>query len=79
MRKERSMRAQSATSAVSDAGGSILAYMESPDFAQALSAFAQSKDEFDVWFKQQMAQVTGVDLNNPPPGPLSEQLSSYAA
>jgi hypothetical protein len=59
-------------------GDLLVAYMESPDFAKALSLFGQSKDEFDLWFKQQMADVTGVDLNNPPQGPLSEQLSSYA-
>ncbi len=60
-------------------GDLFVAYMESPDFTRALAAFAESKDEFDLWFKQQMADVTGVDLNNPPPGPLSEQLSSYEA
>lgn len=60
-------------------GDLFVAYMESPDFAKALAAFSQSKDEFDLWFKQQMADVTGVDLNNPPPGQLSEQLSSYEA
>ena len=60
-------------------GDLLLAYMESPDFAQALTQFAQSQDEFDQWFKRQLAEVSGVDLNNPPPGPLSELVSSYSA
>jgi len=61
-------------------GGDLLvAYMESPDFAGALEAFRRSSDEFDLWFKARMAEVTGVDLNEPLAGPLSEQLSSYAA
>ena len=60
-------------------GDLFLAYMESPNFAQALAQFAQSQDEFDQWFKRRLAAVTGVDLNNPPPGPLSELLSSYDA
>ena len=60
-------------------GDLLLAYIESPDFANALREFSQSQDEFDQWFKQRVAEVTGVDLNNPPPGPLSEQLSSYEA
>ena len=60
-------------------GDLLLAYIESPHFADALSKFSQSRDEFDQWFKGRMAEVTGVDLNNPPPGPLSEQLSSYEA
>jgi hypothetical protein len=53
--------------------------MESPDFGRALSEFSQSQDEFDRWFKQRLADVTGVDLNSPPPGPLSELVSSYEA
>jgi hypothetical protein len=61
------------------AGDLFLAYIESPDFAHALTAFAQSRDGFDLWFKQSLAEATGVDLNNPPPGPLSEQVSSYEA
>jgi hypothetical protein len=60
-------------------GDLLLAYIESPNFADALSKFSQSHDEFDQWFKGRVAEVTGVDLNNPPPGPLSEQLSSYEA
>jgi len=60
-------------------GDLFLTFMESPDFARALEQFAQSQDEFDQWFKQRLAAVTDVDLNNPPPGPLSELLSSYEA
>ena len=60
-------------------GDLLLAYIESPDFSDALSKFSQSRDEFDQWFKRRVAEVTGVDLNDPPPGPLSEQLSSYEA
>ena len=60
-------------------GDMLLAYIESPDFANALAVFTQSEDEFDRWFKRRIAELTGVDLNDPPPGPLSEQPSSYEA
>jgi len=53
--------------------------MESADFTKSLRQFAQSRDDFDVWFKRQMFEATGVDLNHPPAGPLSEQLSRYEA
>jgi len=53
--------------------------MESAHFGKSLQQFAQSRDDFDLWFKQRMFEITGVDLNNPPPGPLSEQLSRYEA
>jgi hypothetical protein len=61
------------------AGDQLVAYMESPDFAKALSMFSQSRDEFDLWFKQRLADATGLDLNIPPAGPLPERLSSYSA
>jgi|SRR5215471_17998108 len=61
------------------AGDQLVAYMESPDFAKALSMFSQSQDEFDLWFKRRLADATGMDLNTPPSGPLPELLSSYAA
>src|SRR5215469_3081060 len=35
-------------------GDILIGYMESPDFAKGLQLFAQSRDEFDVWFKQRM-------------------------
>jgi hypothetical protein len=57
----------------------FVAYMESPDFSNALSMFSQSRDAFDLWFKQRLADATGVDLNNPPPMQLGELLSNYAA
>ncbi len=56
-----------------------MAYMETEDFARALSLFSGSQDEFDLWFKRRLADSTGLDLNNPPAGPLPELLSSYAA
>jgi hypothetical protein len=58
-------------------GDLFLAYLESPDFASATDQFVTSQDPFDRWFKQRLAAVTGMDLNTPPPGPLSELLSSY--
>jgi hypothetical protein len=60
-------------------GDLFVAYMESADFGRALALFAQSREPFDVWFKERLAAVTGVDLNEPPPGPLSELVSHYEA
>lgn len=60
-------------------GDLFVAYMESADFGKALGQFAASREPFDVWFKERLAAVTGVDLNHPPPGPLSELASHYEA
>jgi hypothetical protein len=47
-------------------GDQLVGYMEADDFGSAVNQFSASQDPFDVWFKQQMANVTGVDLNNLP-------------
>ena len=61
-------------------GDQLVAYMESQDFNRPLQLFSQSQDEFDLWFKRRLADVTGVDLNNPPPDmQLPELVSSYEA
>jgi hypothetical protein len=61
-------------------GDHLVAYIESEDFNRAVQLFVESRDEFDLWFKQRLAAVTGVDLNNPPPGmSFPEVLSRYEA
>jgi hypothetical protein len=57
----------------------LVAYMETGDFASALALFSQSRDEFDMWFKRRLEESTGVDLNYPPAMALPEVLSSYSA
>jgi hypothetical protein len=60
------------------AGELLVAYMETEDFGSALGLFSQSRDDFDMWFKRRLADVTGVDLNDPPEMTLPELLSSYS-
>jgi hypothetical protein len=47
-------------------GDHLIGYIESSDFASALQSFVSSRDSFDLWFKDQMLDATGLDLNNPP-------------
>jgi hypothetical protein len=62
------------------AGDQFVAYMETPDFGHALESFSQSRDPFDMWFKERLDESTGLDLNHPPAGmTLPELLSSYIA
>ena len=62
------------------AGPQLVAYMESQNFNASLMSFAQSQDEFDVWFKRRLSDSTGLDLNNPPADlAMPEHLSSYEA
>jgi hypothetical protein len=62
------------------AGDHFVAYMETSDFGHALELFSQSKDEFDMWFKERLDESTGLDLNHPPADmTLPELLSSFIA
>ena len=47
-------------------GEALVGYMEATNFGQAVGQFGASKEPFDVWFKQRMNEVTGVDFNNIP-------------
>ena len=58
-------------------GDQLVGYMESADFNKAVGQFSASRDNFDLWFKQRMADVTGVDLNNIPPGFAPPELLSH--
>jgi hypothetical protein len=61
-------------------GDHLIGYMESRDFQHALGSFVGSREPFDVWFKERMLAVTGVDLNNPPADLApAELLSHYEA
>jgi hypothetical protein len=58
-------------------GELLVAYIESADFHSAFGQFVTSQDEFDLWFKERFADVTGLDLNDPPEMRLPELLSTY--
>ena len=60
-------------------GDHFVAYLVGDDIAQAFTQLAASQTEFDRWFKQQMQETTGADLNTPPPGPISEILAGVEA
>jgi Family of unknown function (DUF6176) len=66
-----------AFSAKTDGGTVAVIYIESDDFGSAFGQFVQSKDDFDLWFKQQVLDISGLDLNNPPEMELPELLSVY--
>lgn len=57
----------------------LIAYIEAPSFEAAVGAFAGSDEEFDQWFKGELAACTGLDLNDPPPLELPEVLSTFAS
>jgi hypothetical protein len=62
-----------------ESGSATVIYIESDDFERAFSKFVQSQEDFDLWFKQRVLDVSGLDLNNPPEMALPEVLSVYTS
>jgi hypothetical protein len=58
-------------------GPALVFYMESDSLDSSVSTSAASNHEFDLWYKRGLEEITGVDLNDPPPKALL--LSAYAA
>jgi hypothetical protein len=47
-------------------GDYVIVYVEGADVAKSFSELVVSKDPFDLWIKEQVRNLTGVDFNNPP-------------
>jgi hypothetical protein len=60
-------------------GELFVVFFQAPNIAGAVGQFVGSRDAFDLWFKEQVKDTTGVDLNVPPSGALSDILSVYDA
>lgn len=61
-------------------GDLLIGVFDAPDASATIGQFVQSRDTFDLWFKQRVADVTGVDLNNPPADmKLPELVSTFEA
>jgi hypothetical protein len=63
------------------AGQFFTIQVEGPDLISSLGAFISSREPFDLWFKEQLASLTGIDLNaGPPPNEMvAETLAEYKA
>ncbi len=55
-------------------GPLAIVYLESDDMLGAFQKLAISDHPFDVWFRDQAAQVHGVDFAKPFPAPLPEMV-----
>jgi len=55
-------------------GSLVVVTLEGEDPMGAFASFAKSDDEFTAWFRQQVMEIHGFDLREPPPGPMPEML-----
>ena len=50
-------------------GSFMLVWFEAPDIEKAFTNLATDEDEFTTWFRDQVKDLTGVDLGAPPESP----------
>ena len=55
-------------------GSFMLVWFEAPDVEKSFTDLATSDDEFTIWFRDRVKDLTGVDLGAPPESPLPEVL-----
>lgn len=60
-------------------GDFAIVYSEVDDVEQTAQKLAASQEPFDVWFKQQVFNIHGVDFNQPLPGPMPQLLFNWEA
>jgi hypothetical protein len=60
-------------------GSFILVWFEAPDIEKAFTELAVSDDEFSIWFRSQVKDLTGIDLGAPPEGPPPDVLVDWTS
>lgn len=60
-------------------GDLAIVYFEAPDIPHVFERLARSQEPFDVWFREQVKDIHGVDFSQPLPGPLPEIFIDWRA
>lgn len=60
-------------------GDLSVVYLEAQDIQAVLQGFGTSQEPFDVWFRQQVLEINGLDFTQPPAGPLPEAIVDWRA
>jgi hypothetical protein len=60
-------------------GSLVLVRFEAADLEASFATLAQSTDDFDVWFKKRVQEISGVDLGAAPEGPPPEIILDWRA
>ena len=72
MNKRYGLTVHSAWLAQTPSGAVVVAIHEGPGSGEFMPKLAPSLNEFDIMFKQKLLEVHGMDVNQPPPGPMPE-------
>jgi hypothetical protein len=58
-------------------GDFLIVYYHAPDARKVGEALASSQEPFDVWFRSQVLEITGIDFSQPPKGS-SKQILNWS-
>ena len=58
--------------AESPSGAMVIVITDGPGSDDHMPKLAASDHEFDVWFKEKIKEIHGMDVTQPPPGPMPE-------
>ena len=60
-------------------GDLAIVYIEARDISRVFEGFGKSQEPFDIWFRQQVKEIHGLDLSQSLPGPLPEAIIDWRA
>ena len=60
-------------------GNFMLVWIEAPDIEKVFTDLAADGDEFAIWFRGEVKDLTGVDLSAPPESPPPDVLVDWTA
>jgi hypothetical protein len=60
-------------------GDIVLVWFEAPDIEKGFATLGESTEPFDVWFREQVQEINGVDLSVPPAQAPPEVLVDWSA
>ena len=61
-----------------EAGPMVIVCTEVADLDEAVRAYAASQHPFDAWLKAQVRKISGIDPNQQPAGPWTEQVFEWS-
>jgi hypothetical protein len=60
-------------------GSQVIVRFECADVGAAFGGLAQSSEPFDLWFRERVKDISGVDLGQPSQGPAPEIIFDWSA
>ena len=60
-------------------GDMAVVYLEAQDIPRVFEGYRSTQEPYDVWFREQIKDIHGVDFSQPLPGPLPQVVLEWPA